>query len=327
MKRRALLVALAPLTAGCFGSTQAQSDEPAETPSATPTETPTATPTETPTATPTETPEPAVSGDRKEAIDKIHTAQNQFKDAVYIYTGGVSDELTDVSADASDFDDRSVLLKLSDVRTAINEAQRAAVTTEQKRTAESLHKIHRFLTHATDLQAWLIEGHDAVAETYDAIDNDDYDDDDDEEAIEDGLDRLERTVENASDPLEVVAGIDSVVTESTGVIGVDEYEEKQTQFEHEMTVLEQLHDALSTIQSAREELDAARTKADNSEYYTAEKAAGRAADTLYDTVRDLDDLATDPPSRADAFEDQIEDVLALAEDYEAEADNLQDRYD
>ncbi|MEF8784013.1 MAG: hypothetical protein V5A39_10890 [Haloarculaceae archaeon] len=318
MKRRALLAAIVPLTAGCFSGTRTQSDEPAETPTPTPDETPT----ETPTETPADSSEQTLSDDQQEAINKINTAQSRLSEAVYIYTGGVSDDLLEVSAAASEFDDRSVLLKLSAVQTAINEAQRAAVTTEQKETVESLREIQRFLTQATDLQAWLIEGHEAVADTYDAID-----DDDDEETVKNELDAVERTVENASDPLEIVTGIDSVAAESTDAIGMDEYEQKQTQFEHEVDVLEQLHDALSTIQSARDGLDAARAKADDGDYSSAENAADRADETLDETVDTLEDLNDDLPSRAGAFDDLIEDVLALAQDHASEADDLHDQYD
>jgi hypothetical protein len=318
MKRRALLAAIVPLTAGCFSGTRTQSDEPAETPTPAPDETPT----ETPTETPADLSEQTLSDDQQEAINKINTAQSRLSEAVYIYTGGVSDDLLEVSAAASEFDDRSVLLKLSAVQTAINEAQRAAVTTEQKETVESLREIQRFLTQATDLQAWLIEGHEAVADTYDAID-----DDDDEETVKNELDAVERTVENASDPLETVTGIDSVAAESTDAIGMDEYEQKQTQFEHEVDVLEQLHDALSTIQSARDGLDAARAKADDGDYSSAENAADRADETLDETVDTLEDLNDDLPSRAGAFDDLIEDVLALAQDHASEADDLHDQYD
>lgn len=314
MKRRALLAAIVPLTAGCFSGTRTQADEPAETP--------TPTPDETPTETPDDSSERTLSDAQQDAINKIHTSQTHLREAVYIYTGGVSDDLLEVSAATSEFDDRSVLLKLSDAQTAINEARRAAVTTEQKATVESLQKIQRFLTQATDLQAWLIEGHEAIVDTYNAID-----DDDDEDTVHNELDAVERTVENASDPLESVTGIDSAAAESIDAIGIDEYEQKQTQFEHEVDVLEQLHDALSTIQSARDELAAARSKADDSDYYSAEKAADRSDETLDETVDNLEDLDDNLPSQAGAFEDLTEHVLALAQDYASEADYLRDQYD
>lgn len=320
MKRRALLAAIVPLTAGCFSGTRTQADKPAETQTPPPDETPT--PGETPTETPADSSEQTLSDDQQEAINKIHTAQTHLREAVYIYTGGVSDDLLEVSAAAPEFDDRSVLLKLSDAQTAINEAQRAAVTTEQKDTVESLQRIQRFLTQATDLQAWLIEGHEAIADTYNAIDGDDS-----EETVRNELDAVERAVENARDPLEIVTDIDSAAAESIDAIGTGEYEQKQTQFEHEVDVLEQLDDALSTIHSTRDELDAARAKADDGDYYSAEKAADRADETLDETVDNLEDLDGNLPSQAVAFEDLTEDVLALAQDYAADADYLRDQYD
>jgi len=327
MKRRALLAALAPLTAGCFGATGAQTTgetEPATpTPEETPTPTPEETPTETPEETPTETPEPTPSGDRTAAIEQIDTAQDRLREAVYIYTGGVSNDLLDVSADTAEFDDRSVLLKLSDAQTAINEAERVAVTDEQAETVASLRELQRFLTQATDLQAWLIEGNEEIVDVYDAID-----DGDDESTVEAALDDTKRVLEETSQPLEVITeGVDLAATTTTDVIGKEEFEGKRTQFKHEHDVLEQLHDALSTVQSAREELDAARAMADKGDYYKAEDAAERAADTLEGTVEDLEDLSEDPPSRADAFEGLVDDVLDVAQDYAADADSLHDEYD
>ncbi|PSQ59056.1 MAG: hypothetical protein BRD23_05365 [Halobacteriales archaeon SW_9_67_25] len=315
MKRRALLAALAPLTAGCFGATRAETDQPPAT------ETPGQQSTETPDTQSTATPDTTGSADREEAVGKIDTAQDRLREAVYIYAGGVSSELLDVSAATEEFDDRSVLLKLSDVQTAINEAERAAVTAEQKETVESLREMHRFLTRATDLQAWLIEGHEAVADTYDAID-----DGDDGDTVKAELDAVEQAVDKAGDPLEAVTAVESGAADSTDAISTTEFERKVTQFENEMDVLDQLHGSLSTIQAEREELDAARAKADNGDYYSAEQAAERAADSLDETVETLETLDEDPPEHAGAFNYQIEDVLALARDYAAEADDLQNRY-
>ena len=315
MKRRALLAALAPLTAGCFGATRAETDQPPAT------ETPGQQSTETPDTQSTATPDTTGSADREEAVGKIDTAQDRLREAVYIYAGGVSSELLDVSAATEEFDDRSVLLKLSDVQTAINEAERAAVTAEQKETVESLREMHRFLTRATDLQAWLIEGHEAVADTYDAID-----DADDGDTVKAELDAVEQAVDKAGDPLEAVTAVESGAADSTDAIDTTEFERKVTQFENEMDVLDQLHGSLSTIQAEREELDAARAKADNGDYYSAEQAAERAADSLDETVETLETLDEDPPEHAGAFNYQIEDVLALARDYAAEADGLQNRY-
>jgi prefoldin subunit 5 len=315
MKRRALLAALAPLTAGCFGATRAETDQPPAT------ETPGQQSTETPDTQSTATPDTTGSTDREEAVGKIDTAQDRLREAVYIYAGGVSSELLDVSAATEEFDDRSVLLKLSDVQTAINEAERAAVTAEQKETVESLREMHRFLTRATDLQAWLIQGHEAVADTYDAID-----DGDDGDTVKAELDAVEQAVDKAGDPLEAVTAVESGAADSTDAISTTEFERKVTQFENEMDVLDQLHGSLSTIQAEREELDAARAKADNGDYYSAEQAAERAADSLDETVETLETLDEDPPEHAGAFNYQIEDVLALARDYAAEADDLQNRY-
>jgi DNA repair exonuclease SbcCD ATPase subunit len=306
MRRRALLAALVPLTAGCFSGTRAQSDQPDET------------------ATPTETPEPGLSDDQQEALERINAAENLLREAVYIYAGGVSNDLLGVSADTpeTEFDDRSILLKLSDAQTAVNDAERAAVTDEQVRTVERLQGMGQFLKRATDLQAWLIEGHEALPGAHEALE-----DGDDESTVLAELDAVEGILDEASRPLEVVTeDVDSSVTEATDAVGREEFEHKRTQFEHEHEVLKELHDAMSTIQSARNELDTARAKADDGDYYSAENAADRAADTLDDIVDRLEDLEENLPSRADAFEDPVKDVLAVARDYADEADDLYHDY-
>lgn len=325
MRRRALLATLVPLTAGCFSATGAESPDEAESQPSTPTDTttPAATPTPEETSTPTETPDQISSDERLEARETIDTAEDHLREAVYIYTGGVSNALLDVSADAAEFDDRAVLLKLSEAVTAMNEAERTAVTDQQAETVDSLREMHRFLTQATDLQAWLIDGHEAVADAYDAID-----DGDDESSVEAELEATKRVLEGASGPLDIITKeIDPASTDATDAIGREEYKHKRTQFENEYAVLEDLYDALSTIQSSREELDAARAKADKGDYLSAESAAERSVETLEETVDTLEGLDEDTPSRADAFEGLIDDVLTLAQDYETEAEDLHDMYD
>jgi len=238
---------------------------------------------------------------------------------VYIYTDGVSADLLDVSAETTGFDDRAVLLKLSDAQTAIGEAGRAATTTEQTETVESLRELHRYLTQATDLQAWLIDGRDAVLNAYDAID-----DGDDEDAVESELDATEEAVENASDPFEAVSDVDSGSMDAIDAIGTDEYEAKQRQFEVELDALDRLETALSTIYSQRTQLEDARDDIDDGDYDSAENTADRASDELDDAIDDLEDLEENLSSEADAFEDPIEDVLELARDYEDEAGSVED---
>jgi len=308
VKRRALLAAIAPLTAGCFGTTQGQSDEPTDTPES------------TPTPEPTDTPDPGPSeSERRAGDDAIVEAQNQLQEAVYIYTDGVSADMLDVSAETTGFDARAVLLKLSDAQTAISDAGRAATTTEQTETVESLREVHQYLTQATDLQAWLIDGRDAVLNAYDAID-----DSDDEDTIESELDAIEEAVENATDPFEAISNVDSGTTEAIDAIGTDEYEQKQRQFESELDALERLEGALSTIYSQHTQLEDAQDDIDDGDYDSAENTADRASDELDDTVDDMGDLEENLSSRADAFEDPVEDVLEMAREYEDEAGSVED---
>lgn len=314
MKRRALLAAIAPLTAGCFGTTQGQSDEPTDTPE------PADTPESTPTPEPTDTPDPGPSGsERRAGDDAIVEAQNQLQEAVYIYTDGVSADMLDVSAETTGFDARAVLLKLSDAQTVIGEAGRAATTTAQTETVESLREVHQYITQATDLQAWLIDGRDAVLNAYDAID-----DRDNEDAIESEIDAIEEAVEDASGPFEAVSNVDSGTMEAIDAIGTDEYEEKQRQFEGELDALERLEGALSTIYAQHTQLEDARADISDGDYDSAENTADRASDELDDTVDDMEDLEGNLSSRADAFEDPVEDVLGMARDYENEAASIED---
>ena len=314
MHRRALLAAIAPLTAGCFGTTRSRSSEPADTPE------PNNTPEPTDAPEPTDTPEPGPSEDERRAgADAIVEAQNQLREAVYIYTDGVSADLLDVSAETTGFDDRAVLLKLSDAQTAIGEAERAATTTEQTETVGSLRELHRYLTQATDLQAWLIDGRDAVLNAYDAID-----DRDGEDAVESELDAVASAVENASDPFEAASDVDSGSMDAIDAISADEYEDKQRQFEVELDALERLEGALSTIHAQSTNLEDARNDIDDGDYDAAENTADRASDELDDAIDDLEDLEENLSAEADAFEDPTEDVLKLARDYEDEAASVED---
>jgi hypothetical protein len=339
MKRRALLAALAPLTAGCFGATRAEQAESTDSRSRTPrptpdargtpeptpeaTDTPTSTPEPTPEPTPEQTPEPTPGGDRSEAADRIDVARDRIRTAVERYTGDGSESLLDISAAASGFEARGVLLELSEARTAIEGAARAAATDDQRETVESLRAVRRFLTQATDLQAWLIDGHAAVDRATGALA-----DGADEDDVGEHLDAIERAVEGTEDPL--AAATDRFDPETTSVVEAVESERtrrKRTQFEHERAVLVDLEEGLSTIQSARAQLDAARAQADHGDTDTAEEAAEQATERLDEVVERLEELDDDPPSRADAFADQIEDALEVALDYAADAENLKDRYE
>ena len=139
MDRRAFLVALTPLVAGCFGGQRSQ-------PTATSTETPESTPTETPEPTPTETPEPTATPEPEaspEAAQHIDDAQDRLTESVYVYTGGVTDDLLSVTAETEEFRARDVLLRLDRVQRAIAAAEADATTDEQRATIASLDSTHR----------------------------------------------------------------------------------------------------------------------------------------------------------------------------------------
>ena len=319
MKRRALLAALTPLVAGCFSGTDPESEQ-TERPTSTPA---TEQPTETPEPTTTETPEPTPTADRMAVAEKIRTAQNNFREAVYTYAGGTTDDLLNVSAQTEEFTARTVLLKLDAVQTAIGDAEALTATDEQEQIIASLAEMERFLTHATDLQARLILGHDMASEAYTALDADDRDEDN----IESALDTLSDVVDNTERPLtEVRDNVDAASTEVTGLIGNDEYDRKITQFEHERSAMVDLHDALLNIDAAAENIEEAEEEADYGNEDDAEEIADMAAETLDDTVDDLDDLDDDLPSRADAFEDLVSDTLDMAEEYLREAEDFEVSY-
>ncbi|MFB6195907.1 MAG: hypothetical protein ABEI80_07025 [Haloplanus sp.] len=317
MDRRTFLAALPPLVAGCFGGRRRQSTP---TATATPTETPepTATPTPTPTATPTETPEPTPSGAAAQLIDD---AQDRFTEAVYVYTGGVTDDLLSVTAETEDFRAREVLLRLDRVQRALQEAEAEATTEGQRTTIDSLDTMQQFLTLATDAQSWVIDGHDALRAAYRHLDDTNLDD------AEADLERVGTAADEAAGPTSTMQEEKDVDSASaTDAIGSEEYAEKITQLTAEADMLatlqthaSDLRNGISSVADARDLIDADRTS-----------EAANTADQAYDTLRDvedrLDELLSDFPERADAFEEIAEDLLDLASSSAASADGIRDEY-
>jgi hypothetical protein len=317
MDRRAFLVALTPLAAGCFGGQPSESNA---TATATSTGTPESTPTETPepTATPTATatPEPEAS---TEAAEQIDTAQDRFSEAVYVYTGGVTDDLLSVTAETETFRARDVLLRLDRVQRALAEAESAATTDDQRTTIEAIDTMQRFLTLATDAQSWLIDGHDALREAYTHLDERELDD------AADDIDRVETASEEVNQPTATLGDEMDVDSASvTDAIDGDEYEAKVGQLGDEADALSNLgddaadiHDGVSMIVEARDEVDDGRRD-------EAADTADRAYELLSDVEDRLDERVSDLPARADAFEDLADDLLDLASSRAAEAEVIYD---
>jgi uncharacterized phage infection (PIP) family protein YhgE len=315
MDRRAFLVALTPFVAGCFGGEPSGSDATATpTSTATPTETPA--PTATPTAT--ATPEPQASS---EAAEQIDTAQDRLTEAVYIYTGGVTDDLLSVTADAETFRARDVLLRLDKVQRALAEAETTATTDDQRATVESLDTMQRFLTLATDAQSWLIDGHDALTEAYSHMDDDDLGD------AEDDVERVKTAADQVSEPIEAIgAETEESPAAAVDAIDADEHGAKVTQLTDESEVLTTLADDADDIRNGVTLLSRARDEIDDDRTDRAADTADRAYDTLNDAEDRLDDLLDDFPERASAFETVAEDLRYLASRNADDADSIYEQY-
>ncbi|MFB6257020.1 MAG: hypothetical protein ABEH58_09915 [Haloplanus sp.] len=311
MDRRAFLVALTPFVAGCFGGQRSQS-----TPTATETSEPT--PTATPEPTPTATPEPEAS---PEAAQHIDDAQDRLTEAVYIYTGGVTDDLLSVTAETDEFRARDVLLRLDRVQRAIAAAEADATTDEQRATIASLDTMQRFLTLAADAQSWLIDGHEALAEVYTHLDERDLSD------AEADIERVETANDEVSKPTATIKeGMSADSAAAVDAIGSDEYSSKVGQLTDEADVLAalgdsatDLHEGISLIVEARDAVDEDRTS-------EAADAADRAYELLSDVEDRLDERLSNLPERADAFEDVANDMLDLASSRAADAESIYDNY-
>jgi hypothetical protein len=317
MDRRAFLVALTPLVAGCFGGQRSQ-----PTPTATATDTPEPTATDTPEPTPTDTPEPTATPEPEaspEAAQHIDDAQDRLTEAVYIYTGGVTDDLLSVTAETEAFRARDVLLRLDRVQRALHAAEADATTEEQRSLIASLDTMQRFLTLATDAQSWLIDGHDALREAYTHLDERELDD------AADDIDRVETASEEVNQPTATLGDEMDVDSASvTDAIDGDEYEAKVGQLGDEADALSNLgddaadiHDGVSMIVEARDEVDDGRRD-------EAADTADRAYELLSDVEDRLDERVSDLPARADAFEDLADDLLDLASSRAAEAEVIYD---
>jgi len=319
MDRRAYLVALTPLVAGCFGGQRSQ-----PTATATSTDTPEPTATDTPEPTPTDTPEPTATPEPEaspEAAQHIDDAQDRLTEAIYVYTGGVTDDLLSVTAETEEFRARDVLLRLDRVQRALHAAEAEATTEKQRSAIASLDTLQRFLTHATDAQSWLIDGHDALTEAHTHLDERELDD------AADDIERVETTSEEVNQPtatIEEEMDVDSA--SAIDAIDGDEYEAKVTQLTDEADVLANLgddaadiHDAASMIVEARDEIDGGRTS-------EAADTADQAYELLNDVEDRLDERISQLPDRAEAFEDVADDLLDLASSRAAEAETIYDNY-
>ncbi|WP_251341614.1 hypothetical protein [Haloplanus halophilus] len=317
MDRRAFLVALTPLVAGCFGGEPSGSDATA-TPTGTPEPTATETPEPTATPTATATPEPEAS---PEAAQQIDAAQDRFTEAVYVYTGGVTDDLLSVTAETEEFRARDVLLRLDRVQRALAEAEVEATTDEQRETVDALDTMQRFLTLATDAQSWLVDGHDALREAYSHMDDNDLQD------AEDDIERVETASEELSDPTNTLQEeMDASAASVTDAVSEDEYESKVTQLLDETETLDALGDDAADIRNGLTLIADARDDIDDDRTDEAADTADRAYEVLSDAEDRLDERSNDLPARADAFADVVDDLLDLASSRASEAENIHDQY-
>ncbi|WP_338741233.1 hypothetical protein [Haloplanus salilacus] len=317
MDRRTFLVALTPFVAGCFGGQRSQSTpEPTATDTAESTPTTTPDPTETPTAT--ATPEPEASS---VAAERIESVQEHLTEAVYVYTGGVSDDLLSVTAATESFRARDVLLRLDGVQRSLAEAEAEATTDDQRSTVESLDTMQRFLTQATDAQSWLIDGHDALSEAYTHLDDVDLD------AAENDIETAETAAEEVDGPTRTVREeMDAASATALDVIGESEYEDKVSQLSDEAEVLSTLAGDADDIRNGIEMVERARDEIDDDRTDRAADTADRAYEVLSDVEDRLDELLDEFPERADAFEDVVDDMRYLASRSADDADTIYEQY-
>lgn len=301
MDRRAFLVALTPFVAGCFGG---QRSQPAPTSTEPSDPTPTETPEPTPTGTPTATPEPEASD---AAAERITEARNGLTEALYLYTGGVTDDLLSVTAETEEFRARDVLLRLNGIQRTLVEAEAEATTDEQRGTVASLIAMQEFLTHATDAQSWLIDAHDALTEVYTHLDDDDLGD------AEDDIERVRTAAEEVSDPTTTLSEeLDASNATALDAVDENEYEEKVAQLNDGADVLGTLSDGVADLKNGMSLLDRGRDEAADGETDRAADTADRAYDVLNDVEDRFDTLLDDFPERAEAFETVADDLRYLA---------------
>jgi tetratricopeptide (TPR) repeat protein len=319
MDRRKFLTVLTPFVAGCFGGRREQPTTPADGGG---TEAPGSTPEPTPESTPEPTPETSA-----EAAERLDAARDHLTEAVYVYVGDVSDDLTAVTAETEDFRPRDVLLKLDAVQQALYAAESAATTSEQRQAVEDLQTVQTFLTHATDLQSWLIDGHDAATSAYELLDDGDvYDAIDDLDAAVDDLDRVSTVVDETEDPLTTITDeTDAASTDATDAITSEGYSEKLTQLQNEQSVLDTLESALTDLTDGAELIDDALDEEDAGRYDDAGDTADRAYDLLTEVEEQLSDLADDMPAHTDAFEDLVDDLADTAASFATQADDIAER--
>lgn len=313
MDRRAFLAALTPLVAGCFGG---QRSQPAAAGTETATDTPEPTATETPTPTTTAEPEASTA-----AADLIAEVRSQLTEAVYLYAGGVSNDLLSVTADAETFRARDVLLRLSGIPRTLAEAEAEATTDDQRATVASLDGMHRYLTQATDAQSWLIDGHRALSEAYTHLDETDLG------AAEEDVERVETAAEEVDEPTTTLREeLDASNAAALDAVSENDYETKVSQLTDEATVLTSLADALSDLETGISLVNRARDEIDEGRTNRGADTADRAYNVLNDVEDSLDELLDDFPARAEAFENVADNLRYLAARNADDADAIYEEY-
>jgi archaellum component FlaC len=270
-----------------------------------------------PAATATSTGTPTRTEASPEAARHIDAAQDQFSEAVFLFTGGVTDDLLSVTAETESFRARDVLLRLDRVQEAIAEAEAAATTDEQRAAVAALDAMQRFLTLATDAQSWLIDGHDALTEAYAHLDDGELDD----AAAE--IERVETAAEEVSAPTTTIREeIDAASASSTDTVDEDEFDAKVEQLTAESDVLATLSDSIGDIEEGIAMMGRARDEVDDGRTERAAETADRAYDTFSDVEDELGDLTDDFPEGATAFEEVAENLRYLASRQAADAEEL-----
>lgn len=298
MNRRRILVLLGVTLAGCSGSqptsteapteTQTATREPTATASASPTATATSTATETPTPEPTATPEQTPTDAERRGTEAITMAKREFNVVIRAYTSEIDDdEITDVTA-ATGYYSRGVEAALADAQKAYQRAEDRAVTRTQTTAATDLVTTWQFFRLANRAQEALVETYGFLDGALDAALEDDF------TAVRAASTEINTRFRDARAPKnDLEADIDGEALEVIDDLSERDYDTKVTQFEGEVQVFDEVRALLEDLADALSTLDDARDAADAGETEDARDRGNDAAAMFDDLVEDFEDLAED----------------------------------
>jgi hypothetical protein len=250
MDRRGFLIALFALLPGCTGSDNNPATETAEsTAPNTTTSASTTTPTESTTETPkkTETTGPDTTTGEQQAATHLSNADDYLGaafDEYAAFAGSLNTTFVSVTAATTSFERSPVLSHLANAKEELATAEQYG-TNAQSETVSQLRDVTEFLSKVAAAQEYLIEARLNLQAASDALA------DGEDSKLESHLNSVEARHKSVSDMVETIREeTDAASATATAHASPDQYEQKLSQFDEELSTLSAFGTQLSTCVDA-----------------------------------------------------------------------------